>query len=198
MRHVLSIFAAIATVTLGGCATGLDASRSGFLQDYEALRSDPNEPDRMSYSAPAVDWGRYETFVIERVEVRSEDLSQEDRTALATALQTALSESFGRDRLATGTPGPGTLRVRAAVTDIVKPNRALNVITGLAFGPVSRGAAAGEAEILDATTGRRLAAISWAGDGAIVEFIGFYTGTGHARTALRRFADETAALAKAR
>lgn len=195
MRFLVLAFAA-SIASLGGCATGLQASQSGFLQDYSALRPNPTEPERLSFRAEDAQWSQYRSFIVEPVEVRAGDLSTADSQALAQALRQSLSESFAQERRATDVVGPDTLRIRAAVTEVVHPNRALNLVTSLALGPVSRGAAAGEAEIVDGRTGRRLAAISWAGDGGIAETLGFYTNTGHARAALRRFADETAALAR--
>jgi hypothetical protein len=101
--------------------------------------------------------------------VRAETASPADAEALRAAMRSALLEAMARERVIVDKPGVGTLRVRSAITEVVRPNRALNVATSLLAAPLSRGAAAGEAEIVDAVTGRRLAALSWAGDGRILQ-----------------------------
>jgi hypothetical protein len=87
--------------------------------------------------------------------------------------------------------GPDVLRVRAAITDVVPANPALNVATTLvAFVPLDLGGAAIEAEFIDSVSGERLAAMVGRKKGSPIDLKGGFTELGHARTAFREWAVE--------
>jgi hypothetical protein len=115
-----------------GCAASPDASQppaaeapfapSGFLGDYSAFRSGGGSRARLVYLDPAVDFSGYERVIIEPVVVWKSDeahfagVPSAQRAALARAFEAELERAFGAEFAVADAAGPGTLRVRNALT----------------------------------------------------------------------------------
>lgn len=180
-----------------GCRSqGLPETTS--LADRAALRPSA-ERARTLVAAPPADLDRaaYTRVIVEPVGVLARGVDAEAAGQVAAALRDALAENFGRSRQLVDGPGPGTLRVRVAVTDIttVSPAEiALNVVGTVLLGPVANGGAAVEGEVTDAMTGRRIAALVVADERRFSALSGYYSRTGHARSVVEAFAAELAGL----
>ncbi len=193
-----STFIVLAASLQAGCATQ-QSTESGFLGDYGGLRSPPAEanlgsgqikaqrPDRQLLA-------RYDRLIVEPVTVSANDLDPEQAKALTTALSQSLASELGKGWAITDQPSPATLRVRVAVTKVTQASVPLNILTTTLIGPLSNGGAAGEAEILDAQTGQRLAALTWADQRRFSDIAGYYSATGHARGLMPYFAASIAKL----
>ena len=145
----------IAFLLLLGCA-GRAPGPSGFLGDYSKLEHRAGSPARLAYLDPAADFSRYERVIVEPVVVWKPDderfagISPAQREALAREFQAEFERAFAQEFGISKTSGPGSLRVRTALTSaIAAPGSSdpehLQVIEI-------------ELELLDAATNQRLAA----------------------------------------
>jgi hypothetical protein len=164
-----------------GCSTThqmRDAKTSGFLGDYSMLREGKDEEALLVYIDPEVNFNQYKKVILEPVKmIASEDsdmakVDREDAKRMADYFYTALYQSLQRDYQMVNEPGPNTMRIRVALTDITGSKVALDTVgtilpIGLALSTIKRvatgthlsvGKASGEIEILDSKTGMRLGA----------------------------------------
>ena len=155
------------------------AKTSGFLGDYSQLRKGEGEEPLLVYFNPEADVRDYDRILIDPVVgylgegSRLDRLSPKDRQALLDYFHATLREQLGRDYALADRPGPGTLRLRIAVTDargtkpvadtlstVVPVGLALSALQRVALGKtLATGSVRIEAEALDAQTGVRLAAM---------------------------------------
>ena len=164
------------------CATTYQtrhAKTSGFLGDYSQLRKGQGREPLLIYFNPAADVRDYDKILIDPIVgylgkgSRLNRLSPQDRQALLDYFHATLREQLGRDYALVDRPGPGTLRLRIAVTDargtkpvadtlstVVPVGLAISALERVALGKtLTTGSVRIEAEALDAETGVRLAAM---------------------------------------
>lgn len=167
----------------GGVAAADKPEYAGFLGDYSQLQAHPDSAMLYNYvyEKPGTDFTQYTKFLIESVTVfpsKKADfkgINANDLTLLQKyfhdAFAKALTENNGYQVVEE--PGPGVVRIRAAFTDLVPVNAAMNTATTIV--PQMRlmsgliGAATGsnlfvgqigmEMEFLDAQSNERLAAV---------------------------------------
>ena len=170
---------ALGILLLLGCAGGPDGSDSvrsesafapsGFLGDYAELRPGRGTQARLDYVDPAADFSGYTHMIIEPVvvwesnEARFAGVPQTQRELLASELLAELQRAFAEEfRVGEVKPGPGTLRVRTALTAAIAASESSDPRL-LQYVEV-------EFELLDAATNRRLAAAvdakGWTGSSA--------------------------------
>jgi uncharacterized protein DUF3313 len=144
-----------AIVLLLGCA-GRAPGPSGFLGDYSQLEHRGGSPARLVYLDPAVDFSRYERVIVDPVvvwksdEARFAGISPAQREVLARELQAELERACAQEFGISRTSGPGSLRVRTALTAATAAPRSSD--------PERLESVAVELEIVDAVTHQRLAA----------------------------------------
>ena len=149
--------------------------RSGFLGDYSRLQ--PGGPGRalLVYRAPDAAIGSYGKVILDPVTVwrvphASAAVSRADLQRLADLLYGMLLSRLRTYYVMVHQPGPGTLRIRAALTDAAPSDTTMDVMSQI--GPISHtagevkematgtpawvGAASAEIQILDAETGKEL------------------------------------------
>jgi hypothetical protein len=153
---------------------------AGFLKDYAQLKKGGEGEALMVYLNPVYpkNCQRYTQAMIEPVTLwtsGNQDLAKldaEDRQMLVNALHSALSKELGQHYKIVDQPAPGTLKIRAAITEAEGSNVVLDTVSsihpgtllvskakGLATGVDSFvGIAGAEGEVLDAATGERLLA----------------------------------------
>jgi hypothetical protein len=146
--------AAIGLLLLLGCATG--SGDSGFLGDYSALQPGARGGARLVYLDAGVDFSGYERVIVEPVvvwksdEARFAGVPAAQREALAREFEAELERALGEEFQVVEAPGPGTLRVRNALTAAIAGSGASDP-RQLQYVEV-------ELELLDAVTNERLAA----------------------------------------
>ena len=151
---------------------------SGFLGDYSQLRPGGADEPVLVYRRSAAGPG-YAKLLIDPVVAyagpgsRLHKLSTEDRQALLDYFHAALREQLGQDFALAETAGPGTLRMRVALTDargskilldtlstVVPVGLAISALQRVALGQTATsGRATIEAEVLDSQTGERRVAL---------------------------------------
>jgi len=130
---------------------------SGFLGDYSALRAGTTGRARLVFLDASVDFSGYERVIVEPVvvwqsdEARFAGVATSEREALAREFHADLERAFGAlFAVREGDAGPGTLRVRAALTAAIAPAKSTD--------PQRLQFVEAELELLDAVTHQRLAA----------------------------------------
>lgn len=167
-------------VFLAGCsASGMkNVEPSGFLGNYSQLQAGSGDQAAKVYVKPGVDFKQYNKLMFERIVVLLSD-SADNRAIDPTIMkeltdyyQNALFTAFKDGYEIVDQPGPGVLRVRVAITELMPSNPTANTLSTIVpVGMVVSGAtkavsgdnlgtgeAATEMEVLDAVTGERLAA----------------------------------------
>lgn len=128
------------------------------------------------YVNPNAAWSQYDAVFIDSVTLWINDASRQpskdDAQMLTDMMYKALSDKLGEKFRLADRPGPGVIRVRAALTEAKGASVALNAVTtvipqlrvvsmvgGVAADTATLvGAASGEAELVDSVTNERLAA----------------------------------------
>ena len=175
-RRVASL---VLVVALVGCATTRQTGRavaSGFLEDYTILRQGGAGEPQLIYAHPQKAFSTYRAVLIDSVTVWQSEgtsgVSEEDQQRLADRLYAALHRELGKLFAIADRPGPGTLRLRAAITEakgarvlgnavtsVLPPPRLLTTLAGLATNTqVFVGKAAVEVELRDSLSNELLAA----------------------------------------
>jgi hypothetical protein len=149
----------------------------GFLRDYSQLRKGEGKEAQLVYIDENASWKSYDSVMLDSVTIwyntKTEDLSAEDRKTLTDLFYQAIHDQLSQDyRIADG-PGPGTLRIRVAITEakgarvvgntittVIPQARMLSTLSGMATNTQAFvGKAAIEGEITDSMSGRRLVAV---------------------------------------
>jgi hypothetical protein len=171
---------ACAGILMGGCAETRrvdPAAPTAFLGPELVARLQPTEDGVLAYADAAADFRRYRRMMIAPVQILippgGTPLTAEQRRFVAGAVQDALRTELGRDFEIVSAPGPATILLSAAISEVREGgNPAL--ATASNFMPLTRlaregvalvagsdplvGGAAGEVKLTDAETGRILAA----------------------------------------
>ncbi len=146
---------ALACGTGGGPPLQPKPLPSGYLGDYSDFVADPTRGGALFYQHPDADLADYDKLIIPPVRVvlqRERGVPQEDLDLLAGYLHSALLIAMRGAYPVVEEPGPGVLRVRVAITDLV-PAQSAGVVGGkrLFIGQVQI-----EGEALDSVSSQRL------------------------------------------
>jgi hypothetical protein len=155
-----------------------EVTASGFLGDYSNLRKGKENEASLVYWNQQVDMHQYSKIIIDPITIwlggegDLRDISPQERQALANEFHAAVVEKVGQHFEIVDTAGPGTMRLRIALTDAAASNATLDTIS--TYVPQARllssivtmgsdtgafvGEATAEAEIRDAITGTLLVA----------------------------------------
>lgn len=177
LHPLMSPLVLAAVLALAACAASHDVGGrayqpSGFLGDYSKLEPGRGNEALARFIDPNADFAGYARVQVDPVAVWQREgtgegvLSEAEARRLATRLESTLREELTRDFEVVEVPGPDTLRIRAAITEARGAPVAL--VAGAASGTMAPpgaptpesfvGVAAIEVEVLDAASGRRLAA----------------------------------------
>jgi hypothetical protein len=175
MAGVLAIV--VAAAACGGLrARHGTPRRSGFLGDYAELQHLEGYDAQLLYINPSAVWSRYDAVHIDSVtlwaNVETGRLSDHEKQHLTDDLYAGLHGGIGRSFRMVDRPGPGVLRLRAALTEAKGANTPLDTLTAMVPPPrdpstpegvspdLARaiGHATVEVELTDSITGERLAA----------------------------------------
>jgi hypothetical protein len=178
---VLLVLAAFLVAGLAGCAATKQArgvKTSGFLGDYTMLEKGAKGEALLIYKNPKADWPSYSKIQLDPVviwrqgELKSTDIPKEDLQRLANNFHQLLQRELSQDYEMVSAPGPRTLRLQVALTDVEESDAAVDTVTSVipvgmvisgakdfATGkPAFTGEASVEAKITDGRTGELLAA----------------------------------------
>lgn len=167
---------------LAACASTSQARKtttSGFLKDYSQLKPGGEGQAQLLYIDPAAKFSAYNAILMEPITVYATSadsalakVPEEEMEELLNYLDVTVREQLSSDYKLVTQPGPGVMRLRIALTEAQGAKVGLNAIssvtpTGLALSGLKKavtgkstgvGATRAEMEILDAQSGKRLAA----------------------------------------
>ncbi len=164
-----------ASLSISSCSTG-GRSPSGFLGNFKQLDAGYGTADAVSsYVKPGVDLKHYDSVIIDPVTtiVATPGVSAAVTDQLAAYESEALRGQLAGKMKIVSVSGPGTLRVRVALTDVLENHRSGSAVTTVhsdAKAALSGNLGSGtvamfvsnvslEGEILDSVTGERLCAL---------------------------------------
>ena len=173
---VLAVLMACAFLIMSvGCAQH-SVKQAGFLQDYTKLGEDPFGLADAYYEAPNVVWGAYDKAIIDQVtfflkeDADHKGIDADELNQLAQYWNDSMVKSISKSYQIVSEPGPNTLRMRLAITNLEPGNPATGTVTtvvpvGLAASTLKKvatgthigmGSAGFEAEVRDAQSGELL------------------------------------------
>lgn len=160
---------AVAVVAMGllvACAETEPSHFSGFLGDYSTLKKIPSTKVDFLYRKPGVNLANYDSIMFDPVAIYYHPQSQlrsfdhKDIARLAVIFQNALTDAVKETYPVVLRPGPKTLRLRGAITNLVVLNPIPSIAsTALMKFSLSTNKARIEVVILDSATNERLIAI---------------------------------------
>lgn len=187
---------------LYGCAsTGMyKVEKTGFLRDYSQMTRGEGDQPALGYIRPGADLSRYDKILIDKVCVCLPDQQSPVEVEpillreFADYYDQAITSAFVDRYDIVDEPGPGVLRVRAAITDVKPASPVINTISSVAPLGITvavatkivtdknlgTGEAASEIEVLDSVTGERLVADVDRRQGGKMIFRGKWTDTKNA------------------
>ena len=123
------------SMTTGAAASGTVASettvanvrRVGFLTDYARLKPLPGGGGILCWRTAGVDWKQYNKVLFERIQVylkpgSSQSIDPTDLKMLIDYFHSDLVKAIRPSATVVNKPGPGVLRVRIALTELVPTN----------------------------------------------------------------------------
>jgi hypothetical protein len=179
MKILMTITAALTFVLLG-CATTtqtMDVTESGFLRDYSKLQPGKKGEAQLRYVNPNADFAKYDKILMDPIAVyaakENSDLSklpQAELQDIVNYLDATVRDQLSADYKFVDKPGPGTMRLRIAITEVKGANvalsagstvlpiaRAVSAVSKLTTGTYTGVARSSvEMELLDSETGERL------------------------------------------
>ena len=155
-----------------------NVQKSGFLGDYSMLRQGGDGEAALVYWNEKADFAAYDKILLDRTSIWAVDkesmkyVSQIDRQYLANVLNAVIWQELKDDYKFVALPGPGTMRVRVALTSATPSAPVLDTVSTyvpparLVFSVLTLNADTGayvasasvEGEVRDAQTGELLAA----------------------------------------
>jgi hypothetical protein len=152
---------------------------SGFLSDYSGLKEGPMGGADLVYIKKGVDFSKYDKIMMDHVvlyfkqDAEYKGIHADELKELSDAFHKEMVDALKGAYPMVDKPGPGVLRIRPAITDVVPSKPVLNTVSsvmpiGLGISIVKRvttgvhagvGQATLEAEFLDSQTDARLAAV---------------------------------------
>lgn len=158
-----------------------DYQAKGFLTDYSKIEKTKDDTGAYLYVDPAVDFGKYNKLLVDRIKIFFKDDSQykgidpDELKLLTDYFYEAINKTVGDAYPMVKEAGPDILRMRIAITDLVPNKLAASVTTlvvpflwvgdagsgvvkGDAGSTVFTGEATIEMEALDSISSKQLAA----------------------------------------
>jgi len=139
--------------TVASEATVANVRRVGFLTDYARLQPMPGGGGMLCWRNPDANWKQYDKVLFERIQVylkpgASQPVDPTDLKMLIDYFHSDLVKAIAPMASVVTAAGPGVLRVRFALTDLVPTNAALSLAgTAAPYGFVAEigaGAATGK------------------------------------------------------
>ena len=121
-KLIIGLFVSGAFLT--GCATNKisDDKYSGFLSDYSIMKPTQDDPDRLGYLVPDINWQQYNSIMVDKVLVITPDGEQQTDAKILVAIADKYEEVL-KQKLSTkfdvvDNAGSGTIRLQAAITSV--------------------------------------------------------------------------------
>ncbi len=193
MARIIGIvtLALLANTLLTGCAKAPKLTNTGFLSTYDNLETVGK--DRMEYLTGDF-VTKHDKVIIDRVQVlvHSEKplMTAEERDDVIRYFQSVLERVMTDEGYeVVSEPGPDTVRLRIAITDVQKSSVWASLHPGSKLMGAGVGGASMEGEILDSVSGRQLAAVIQASKGDQFE-LDYFDGLEDVKDAIDKWANQ--------
>ena len=120
--------------TVASEATAANVRRVGFLTDYAKLRPMPGGGGLLCWRTPGVNWSQYNKVMFERIQVYlasgtpARPIDPTDLKTLIDYFHSDLVAAIQPMAQVVNTAGPGVLRVRFALTNLVPTNTTASLV----------------------------------------------------------------------
>ena len=199
----LSKWRSVATVLLAAglvaaCQTTERAKYSGFLKNYSQLKPNPKFDGAHRWQDPSVNLAGYNKFIVDPVlihfapQASGVGLDPAELADLTAFARNTLIKKLSKNFRVVSSPGPGTLRLRAAITGIKETTPMLNIHPAMKLSGMGLGGASAEGEVLDSLTGKRIIAAADSRMGDRVAFKAGMSKLGHAKQVIEFWAERFA------
>ena len=123
--------------TVASEATAANVRRVGFLTDYTRLRAMPGGGGLLCWRTDGIDWKQYDKVMFERIQVflkpgATSSVDPTDLKMLIDYFHAQVVNDIKPYAQVVTAPGPGVLRVRFALTELVPTNTAASLAGTLA------------------------------------------------------------------
>ncbi|MFT5387559.1 MAG: hypothetical protein ACI9E5_000690 [Candidatus Omnitrophota bacterium] len=176
-----------------GCST-TTSTRTGFLGNYSNFYPSKAYEGMLIDHAANKDIAEYQYFIIDPVLIyftassESVGVDRETLNELTLYFEEKLEDKLSKNYTVVTTPGPGVLRVRIAITDIVPNKPYLNAHWATKVTKAGIGGASIEVEFLDSQTNERIAAVIDDRQGRSIRYHKGMTKWGYTKDALLKWA----------
>lgn len=189
LRHIRGISYCCLLMFLGvmmiaGCASTKPRAeaekmeKSGFLSSYEGFKPGPKGGADWLYIKEGVDFAKYNKVMFDQVtfflkeNAKYKGIKPDDIKELTDAFNEAVRENIGKSYELVETPGPDTMRIRVALTDLEPSKPGISAVStvlpiGLGISMIKKevtgrhtgvGETSAEIEVLDSQSNERIAA----------------------------------------
>ena len=155
----------VLSLAVWGCSTKTmqPYKDAGFLPDYSRLTPSANDPEARVWALPDADLKKYDKVLFDRIVIMIKDeaeykaIDPTEMKALVDYFHQATVKALGDAYPVVSEPGPGVLRIKAAITELVPTKPEVSVIVlvtpyatvaDLASGAFTKGGGAGSAPYL--------------------------------------------------
>ncbi|MBE9525873.1 MAG: DUF3313 domain-containing protein [Proteobacteria bacterium] len=124
MKKIISALI-VSAALLTGCASVnkvTEEKHSGFLSDYSIMKPIEEDPGRLGYLNPEVNWHQYNSIMVDKVLIITPDGEQQTDAKILVAIADKYEEVL-KQKLSTKfnvveNAGAGTIRFQAAITSV--------------------------------------------------------------------------------
>ena len=136
-KKLLTPIMIFAAIFLGACSSTKLMSHyknSGFLGDYSKLQPDPDDSGAEIWIEPGFKLKDYDKILLDNIIVWYKDkadykeIHASKLKILTDYLHTAITNTLGTDYPVVTEPGPGVLRIRVAITELVPTKPEMSVV----------------------------------------------------------------------
>ena len=168
---------------------------SGFLKNYSQLKPDPKFDGALRWQDPKVNLASYNKFIVDPVLIHFATkadgigINPAELAELTAFARKTFIQKLSKNFRVVSSPGPGTLRLRVAITGIKETTPILNLHPAMKFSGMGLGGASAEGEVLDSLTGKRIIAAADSRMGDRVDFKAGMSKLGHAKQVIEFWAE---------
>ncbi len=175
---ILRAAALCLVVVLAGCVSHTQPPPSGFLHSYEGFVPAPFGEGIYFRNHPKISLGDYKKFLIDPVVIAyhvgayDDEVPEERIDQIADEFRRQAIKAIADKYEVVDSAGPGVLRIRSALTDLVPSKPLLNAYWLTKMTGLGLGGAAMEAEFIDSVSGEVIVAVIAASKGNPFDWLG--------------------------
>lgn len=162
---VAKVLVCLLVICAVGCSGSPEAQRSGFLSNYYQFGTDRDGVLDRVFQVPDRVLGQYDRFIVEPIVLhiapnsKGGSIDPAKLQELMTYFDDYARKTLGAKYDLVDQPGPGTARIRVALTDVKLGKTVMSVVPMARMAGAGLGGASFEAEMIDSVTQSRIMAV---------------------------------------